>query len=89
MLYSDVELSKISSILLDNQSRTSILLTQVLAKNFWNIAPEWVTAEDGFESQIKNTIAAVVIGDRTFALENFLPVNITRLHLRNCGVAPV
>ena len=70
ILYSNVPLNQITSVLLDYQSRTSVTLVKVLAEKFWKIAPEWVPASVGFENKIEGTIAAVVIGDRTFALEN-------------------
>jgi len=70
MLYSNVELKQIKDILLDNQSRTSVILTKVLAKHFWNIAPEWINASEGFEKKISGNTGGVVIGDRTFAMEN-------------------
>ena len=70
MLYSDVELKQIKNILLDNQSRTSVLLTKVLATHFWKISPEFINANDGYETLISENTAGVVIGDRTFALEN-------------------
>lgn len=70
MLYSDVELKQIKNVLLDNQSRTSVILTKVLAKHFWKVSPEWADATEGFESKISGETAGVVIGDRTFAMEN-------------------
>jgi chorismate dehydratase len=70
MLYSDVPLADIKKILLDYQSRTSVTLVKILAKEFWNITPEWIPASRHFENQINNTTAAVIIGDRTFGLEN-------------------
>ncbi|MEW6468015.1 MAG: menaquinone biosynthesis protein [Bacteroidota bacterium] len=68
MLYSDTPLAGIERVLLDYQSRTSVLLVQVLAKHYWNIHPQWAPAAAGFEDQISGTTAGVVIGDRTFAL---------------------
>ncbi len=70
MLYSEVPLSSIKKVLLDYQSRTSVTLVQVLAKNYWNIDPEWVPASQNFENQIRSTTAAVIIGDRTFGMAN-------------------
>jgi len=70
MLYSDVPLEKIITVLLDYQSRTSVSLVKVLAASFWNINPTWIAAKENFESEIKETTAAVIIGDRTFGLEN-------------------
>lgn len=70
MLYSKVPLEKIEKIYLDYQSRTSVQLVQILAKEFWKINPEFVSADEGFENDISGTTAAVVIGDRTFELND-------------------
>jgi chorismate dehydratase len=69
MLYSDVPLEEIRSVLLDYQSRTSVTLVKVLAQNSWKISPEWIAAEKNYESSVSGTTAAVIIGDRTFGLE--------------------
>jgi len=69
MLYSEVPLQEIKGVLLDYQSRTSVTLVRVLAKNFWKINPQWLKAEADYEKSIKGTTAAVIIGDRTFGLE--------------------
>lgn len=73
MLYSEVPLASIKKILLDYQSRTSVTLVKVLANEFWKINPEWVPASQHFENQIRENTAAVIIGDRTFGLENKYP----------------
>ncbi|MCG3165765.1 MAG: Chorismate dehydratase [Bacteroidia bacterium] len=67
-LFSEVPLHEIKTILLDYQSRTSVMLVKILAKEYWKINPEFVNAEAGFENKIAGTTAAVVIGDRTFNL---------------------
>jgi chorismate dehydratase len=69
-LYSNVPLNKIKTVLLDYQSRTSVTLVKVLAAELWNIQPEWKKADEQFEKSIKDDTAAVIIGDRTFGLEN-------------------
>lgn len=68
LLLSDVPLNEIEEIQLDYQSRTSVNLVQVLAKEFWGISPKWVNASAGFENKIEGTTAGVIIGDRTFNL---------------------
>lgn len=68
ILYSDVPLKEIKTIILDNQSRTSAQLVRVLAKYFWKVPPEWIDAKDGYEKNIKGTTAGLVIGDRNFSL---------------------
>lgn len=67
-LYSEVPLEEIEEVLLDYQSRTSVNLVQVLARELWKISPRWIGAATGFESKINGKTAGVIIGDRTFAL---------------------
>ena len=73
VLYSCVPLNEIEFIELDYQSRTSVMLTKILAKNFWKINPQWVNAEKNYENNISEKRAGVVIGDRTFALKDKYP----------------
>jgi chorismate dehydratase len=67
-LYSDVPLPEITTIYLDYQSRTSVNLAKVLAKEFWNISPEWLESSEGYEQKIEGNTGGVIIGDRTFNL---------------------
>lgn len=69
ILYSDVPLDQIRTIYLDFQSRTSIRLVQLLAKEFWKLNVQFLPATEGFEQRISGDSAAVVIGDRTFDLK--------------------
>ncbi len=69
LLVSDVPLSEIKTIMLDYQSRTSVRLVEVLAREYWEITPKWERASKGYEKKINGTVAAVVIGDRTFTPE--------------------
>lgn len=70
MLYSDVPLNEIKTVLLDYQSRTSVVLVKILAKHLWKINPAWENATENFETKITGVTAAVIIGDRTFSIEN-------------------
>jgi chorismate dehydratase len=67
-LYSDVPITEIESIGLDYQSRTSVALLKVLLKEYWQLKPELKKVDIGFEDSIKRDHAALVIGDRGFAL---------------------
>jgi chorismate dehydratase len=67
-LYSDVPLNDIKTVTLDYQSRSSITLTKILFKNHWKLNPRFLDGKPGFESEIRDDNAAVVIGDRTFPL---------------------
>jgi len=69
ILFSQVPLNQIKTILLDFHSRTSVTLVRILAENFWQINPQWVNAQEGFINEIKDETAAVVIGDRVFEIE--------------------
>lgn len=63
-LFSEVPLEKIETVMLDYQSRTSVMLAKYLFRNHWNLTPKFVPASEGFINDIKGTTAAVVIGDR-------------------------
>jgi chorismate dehydratase len=69
-LYSEVPLNKIKTITLDYQSKTSINLAKLLCKFFWKIEVTYLDSTPNYENKINNTNAAVVIGDRTFLLNN-------------------
>jgi len=70
LLLSEVPLNEIKTVLLDYQSKTSVLLAQILAEKFWKIRPQWTDGEEHFEDLIQGTTAGIVIGDRTFSLKN-------------------
>lgn len=70
VLLSNVPLPEISRIILDYQSRTSVQLVQILARNFWKISPVWECGQPGYvEGEHEETTAIVVIGDRVFEAE--------------------
>ena len=69
LLLSDAPLNEIKTILLDYQSRTSVMLIKVLAEKFLNIKPSWKDGTENYENMISGTTAGVVIGDRAFYLK--------------------
>lgn len=70
VLVSEVPLNEIKEIILDYQSRTSVVLARILVSDFWNINVKFSNAKPGFEYvQVKGTTAAVVIGDKVFGIE--------------------
>lgn len=73
MLFSNVPLHEIKEGLLDYQSRTSVNLVQILAREHWKITPRWIRADRGFEQQVAGETAAVIIGDRALKLKNQFP----------------
>lgn len=70
-LFSQKPLHELTHIILDYQSKTSVTLVQVLNKHFWKKNIEFVNGTEGFETQIKDTTGAVIIGDRTFGLTGY------------------
>lgn len=72
-LFSQVPLENISTVLLDYQSRTSVLLVQYLLQEFWGMSPVLKKAGVDFIKEIKDDTAAVVIGDRAFKQRKVSP----------------
>lgn len=69
VIYADKPLEEISTIMLDYESKTSVALAYILLNEYWKLSPQIVAAEPGFESLIKNEVAAVVIGDKALEWE--------------------
>ncbi|KAF0237069.1 MAG: hypothetical protein FD181_2270 [Prolixibacteraceae bacterium] len=71
VLASEVPLYDIETILMDYQSRSSVLLAKVLAKFYWKKSFNWENTCNDFQNiSIKGKTAGVVIGDRVFNIEN-------------------
>ncbi len=70
ILASEKPWKEINEIVLDYQSRTSVALIKLIAKEFWKIDVNFRIGAPGFElNEIKNRTAAVVIGDKVFSIE--------------------
>ena len=70
VLASNVPIEQIKTIVLDPFSRTSNLLLQILAKKYWKKDFQFRKGKPEFEhTDIENTTAAVVIGDKVFSIE--------------------
>jgi chorismate dehydratase len=65
-LFSDVPLNDIQTVLLDYQSRTSVMLLRLLLREYWKISPEIKITHTDYRDQIRGTSAGLVIGDRSF-----------------------
>jgi chorismate dehydratase len=74
VLASEVPLEQIETILLDYQSRSTVLLVRVLSRYFWKKEMKWKNTRDHFEDRsISGKTAGVVIGDRVFRVEKKYP----------------
>jgi len=69
-LFSHIPVEDVKTILLDYQSRTSVMLTKLLVKDYFNISPEFINAKAGYENKVNNQSAALIIGDRVFKYQN-------------------
>ena len=63
-LFSNVPVEEIKTVYLDYQSRTSVQLVRVLFREFWKRDVIFAQANPGFESELTDTTAGVIIGDR-------------------------
>ncbi|MCX6272040.1 MAG: menaquinone biosynthesis protein [Bacteroidetes bacterium] len=66
-------LEKITTIYLDNDSRTSARLIQVLAKEYWKKEFIWKRLEPAVLQHLPEGSGALLIGDKTFGLEKVFP----------------
>lgn len=68
LLLSDEPLQNLKTLYLDTESRTSVLMTAILCKNLWHIAPEMksLRMKPGFRPETGTGM--VLIGDKTFGL---------------------
>ncbi len=67
-IYGDVPIHEMTAIYLDHHSRTSIMLTRLLMREYWNKDIEFLVAEPGYIERIGDTVGGLVIGDRTIGL---------------------
>jgi chorismate dehydratase len=71
ILASECPPEEIKEIILDYQSRTSVMLIQVIAREFWKLNVSFRKGAPGYEkTEIKGNTAAIVIGDKAFLVEN-------------------
>ncbi len=77
MLLSNCKFEEIDTIFLDYRSRSSVALSKVLAKNFWEREFRWMNTSKGFD--FRNTgknEAVVLIGDQCFEYEKSFKYSI-------------
>lgn len=63
-LFGDTPLEEWDRVLLDYQSRTSVLLARILLTDHWQWQPDMIAAEPGFEDHITGRTGGLIIGDR-------------------------
>ncbi|MFN5356909.1 MAG: menaquinone biosynthetic enzyme MqnA/MqnD family protein [Bacteroidota bacterium] len=69
LLLSKVPISHVLEVVLDMESRTSVQLARILAREYWDIQPTWVNeSESGKPLESGEHVSIVVIGDRALEL---------------------
>jgi len=68
-LFSDTPLEECDTVVLDGESRTSVALTKVLLKRHFKLSPRFVPSYTGYENELTNGKAGLVIGDRALMLQ--------------------
>lgn len=72
-LFSHVPKERLERILLDYQSKTSVALVQVLARNYWHIQPDFLQGDTNYIDNILGNTGGVIIGDRVFGIHDHFP----------------
>ena len=65
------ELSDVKSVALDVSSKTSVVLTKIIFREFLGFEPEWREAEPDIERMLDESDAALLIGDPALAISDF------------------
>lgn len=68
-IFSECPMTEIKMLYLDHHSRSSVALSKVLMRDYWQQEVQYLKAKEGYIDQIGGTTAGVVIGDRTIGLE--------------------
>jgi chorismate dehydratase len=69
LLLSKVPVGQIKSIHLDVDSRTSVELVRILAREYWKISPDWIPINKNERELYQHFESVVAIGDKTFQLK--------------------
>lgn len=70
-VFSEVPMDQIETVILDYQSRTSVMLCKILFEHHWKKTVKFVHASDEtYIQQIKGNVAGLVIGDRALKIRS-------------------
>ena len=65
-----IDLNKVRSISLDVSSKTSVVLTKLIFREFLGFEPEWIDAEPDLDSMLLDSDCALLIGDPALKLSD-------------------
>lgn len=72
-IYSHVPIAEVEKVYLDYHSRTSVELTKILLREYWQLNPELVPAAADYEKNIQGKNAGLIIGDRAISMAADFP----------------
>lgn len=72
-IYAQKPLEELTELYLDYQSRSSVLLAQVLLRDYWKLQPRLLPAPVDYMDKINGKVGGLIIGDRTIGLEEKFP----------------
>ena len=68
-IYADRPIEELDTIYLDYHSRTSVELSKLLLKEYWQLSPRLIHGKEGYIEKIKESSGGLIIGDRTIGME--------------------
>jgi len=63
-----IDLAAVRSVALDVSSKTSVVLTKIIFREFLGLEPEWHDSKPDIPAMLENSDAALIIGDPALAL---------------------
>lgn len=69
LITKDKELSSVKSVSLDIYSKTSVVLTKIIFKEFLGFEPEWINAKPNADKMLSETDCALLIGDPALMID--------------------
>ena len=72
-LFSHVPIEEIQEVYLDYQSKTSVALVRILLRDYWNIRPSLLEADEAYIGKINGKTAGIIIGDRALTQYSNFP----------------
>ena len=76
-----VDLSDVKSVALDVSSKTSVVLTKIIFREFLGFDPQWHAAEPDLETMLESSDAALLIGDPALGISDV--VSATKSQIPN------
>lgn len=71
-IFGHCPIEEMECIYLDYHSRTSVELTKILLREYWQSTAKVIPAQPGFENKINGKVGGLIIGDRAIeAIDNF------------------